>query len=59
MQAGDRIYQVAGRDCINENGFVEMLKSQADPLELLVEREGKLRTVVIQLKPAEILKRAA
>jgi hypothetical protein len=36
-----------------------MLKTPADPLELLVDREGKLRTVVIQLKPAEILKRAA
>ena len=59
LQAGDRIYQVAGRDFADETAFVEMLKSQADPLEFLVDRDGKLHTVVIQLKPAEQLKRAA
>ncbi len=59
LQAGDRIYQVAGRDFANETAFVEMLKTQADPLELLVDCDGKLHTVVIQLKPAEPLKRAA
>jgi hypothetical protein len=36
-----------------------MLNTPPDPLELLVERHGKLRTVVIQFKPAELLKRAA
>ena len=59
LQAGDRIYQVAGRDFADETAFVEMLKTQADPLDLLVDRDGKLRTVIIQLKPAEVLKRAA
>jgi hypothetical protein len=59
LQVGDRIYQVAGRDFADETAFVEMLKSQADPLEFLVDRDGKLRTVILQLKPAELLKRAA
>jgi predicted metalloprotease with PDZ domain len=59
LQAGDRIYQIAGRDFADENAFIEMLKTPPDPLELLVERSGKLRTVVIQFKPAELLKRAA
>jgi hypothetical protein len=59
LQAGDRIYQVAGRDFADETAFVEMLKIQADPLDVLVDRDGKLRTVIIQLKPAEVLKRAA
>jgi hypothetical protein len=59
LRAGDRIYQVAGRDLADENAFVEMLKTPPDSLELLVERDGKLRTVIIQFKPAESLKRAA
>jgi C-terminal processing protease CtpA/Prc len=59
LQAGDRIYQVAGRDFADETAFVEMLRTQADPLEFLVDRDGKLRTVLIQFKPAEQLKRAA
>ena len=59
LQPGDRIYQVAGRDFADETAFVELLKTQTDALEFLVERDGKLRTVVIQLKPAEELKRAA
>jgi hypothetical protein len=59
LQAGDRIYQIAGRDFADETAFVEMLKTQADPLELLVDRDGKLRTVVIQFRQAKPLKRAA
>jgi hypothetical protein len=59
LQAGDRIYQIAGRDFADENAFIEMLKNPPDQLELLVDRRGKLRTVVIQFKPAEVLKRAA
>ncbi len=59
LQAGDRIYQVAGRDFTDETAFVEMLKTQADSLDLLVDRDGKLRTAVIQFKQSEPLKRAA
>lgn len=59
LQPGDRIYQVAGRDFIDETAFLEMANSLPDPLELLVDRDGILRIVVIQLRPAETLKRAA
>ena len=59
LQAGDRIYQVAGRDFADESAFVEMLKALTDPLELLVDRNGKLRTVILQIRSAEPLKRAA
>jgi hypothetical protein len=59
LQAGDRIYQVAGRDFADENAFVEILKTQTDPLELLVDRDGKLRIVILQFRQAEHLKRAA
>jgi hypothetical protein len=59
LQAGDRIYQVAGRDFADESAFVEILKTQTDPLEFLVDHDGKLHTVVIQFRQAEPLKRAA
>jgi hypothetical protein len=56
---GDRIYQVDGRDFADENAFLELLKSAPDPLELMIDREGRLSTPVIRIKPAEPLKRAA
>ncbi len=56
---GDRIYQIDGRDFPDENAFLELLKSAPDPLELLVDRDGKLSTVVLRLKSAQPLKRAA
>jgi hypothetical protein len=59
LQAGDRIYQIAGQDFADENAFLDKVKTLADPLELLVDRQGRLRTVVIQIKPAETLNRAA
>ncbi len=59
LQAGDRIYQIAGQDFADETAFLEILKTQTDPLELLVDRNGKLHTVVIQFRPAAPLKRAA
>jgi Peptidase family M28/PDZ domain len=59
LQAGDRIYQVAGRDFADETAFVEILKTQADPIDFLIERDGKLRTVTLRLQFSEPLKRAA
>ena len=41
LQSGDRIYQISGSDFADENAFLEMVKSQADLLELLVDRDGK------------------
>jgi C-terminal processing protease CtpA/Prc len=59
LQAGDRIYQIAGQDFADEAAFVELVKTLPDPLELLVERDGQVHTVLIQINPAEPLKRAA
>jgi len=59
LLSGDRIYQIAGRDFADETAFLEMVKTLPDPLELLIDRDGRLRTIVIQIKPAETLKRAA
>jgi S1-C subfamily serine protease len=50
---GDRIYQVAGQDFADDGEFAKMVKSLPEPLHLLVERSGQLRTVVLyfQSKP--------
>ncbi len=49
LRPGDRIYQVAGEDFADQKAFVELLGDRPDLLELLVEREGQLRTVVLNL----------
>jgi hypothetical protein len=59
LQPGDRVYQISGRDFTDENAFLEMVKALPDTSELLVDRDGRLRTVIIQLKPTEQLNRAA
>lgn len=52
LQAEDRVYQVEGRDFANESQFAEMLRAHPSPLELLIERKGRLRRVLIHLKPS-------
>jgi len=59
LRVGDRIYQVAGRDFADEAGFVELTKNQPERLPLLVERDGRLRVVLLQRPQAEPLRRAA
>jgi len=59
LAAGDRIYQVGGRDFADEAAFVRMTKPLSESLPLLVERDGRLRTVTLQFRQAEPLKRAA
>ena len=51
LQVGDRIYRVGGRDFADETVFAQLARSLPGPLELLVERDGRLRTVVLRLKP--------
>ena len=59
LAAGDRIYQVGGRDFADEAAFVRLTKTLAESLQLLVERDGRLRTVTLRFRQAEPLKRAA
>jgi hypothetical protein len=59
LRGGDRIYQVGGRDFADETGFLRATKSLTERLPLLVERNGRLRTVVLQSRQAETLRRAA
>ncbi len=49
LKLRDRIYAVGGRDFNNEAEFTELLTSVPSPLELLVEREGKLQRLKLEL----------
>jgi S1-C subfamily serine protease len=59
LSAGDRIYQVGGRDFADEAGFRQLAQTLSLPLQLLLERDGRLRSVVLQIPQAEPAKRAA
>jgi hypothetical protein len=59
LKVGDRIYQVASHDFADEAAFALLAKTPADSLQLLIERESRLRTVTIRFRHAEPLKRAA
>ncbi|MHB8900883.1 MAG: M28 family peptidase [Thermoguttaceae bacterium] len=58
LRPGDRIYQVAGRDFANDTQFAAWITTLPGPLELLVEREGRLITLVVRFAD-EPLRRAA
>jgi C-terminal processing protease CtpA/Prc len=51
LTPGDRVYQVAGRDFADGNGFFELVTTLDSPLELTVEREGCFRTVTLKVPP--------
>ena len=48
LRVGDRIYRVGGRDFADDAAFAQLARTLPGPLELLVERDGRLRTVVLQ-----------
>jgi hypothetical protein len=58
LQISDRIYRIAGRDFDDDGQFARLASTLPEPLELLVERDGQLRTVVLYFQ-TEPLKRAA
>lgn len=47
LQAGDRVLQVSGRDFASEREFRQCLNDSGAPLELLIERSGRMRTLRI------------
>ncbi len=51
LRVGDRIYGVGGRDFANDTAFAQLARTLPGPLELLVERDGRLRTVVVRFPP--------
>jgi len=59
LKPGDRIYQVAGRDFVDEAAFLRLVDSAGEAMPLLVERSGRVRTVVLHVRRVAPLKRAA
>jgi hypothetical protein len=47
LRVGDRIYRVGGRDFANDTAFANLARTLPGPLVLLVERDGRLRSVVL------------
>jgi hypothetical protein len=58
LTAGERIYQIGGRDFADQEEFANLASTLTEPLELLVERDGQLRTVMLYIQ-TEPLKQAA
>jgi hypothetical protein len=59
LRIGDRICQVGGRDFVDETDFFRAMKSLPERLPLLVERDGRMQSVVLQSRQAEPIRRAA
>jgi hypothetical protein len=59
LAVGDRIYQVGGRDFTDEAEFVQRMKANGDVLPILIERDGRLRLIQLEIRRVEPLKRAA
>jgi len=49
LRVGDRIYRVGSHDFSDDIAFARLARGLPGPLELLVERDGRLRTVVVHL----------
>jgi len=58
LSPGDRVYRVAGQDFADDTRLAELIHASSGPLQLLVERNGRLRTVLVHFR-SEPLKRAA
>jgi len=59
LRVGDRIYQIGGRDFADDREFAQRAKSLPGPLRVLMERDGRIRTVEIPLEAHFPLRRAA
>ena len=49
LKVGERIYQINGRDFATSDQFKRLLAESANPLTLLVEDRGRLRSAVVEL----------
>ena len=47
LKVGDRIYRVGGRDFADDTAFAQLARTLPGPLELLIERDGRVRTVIL------------
>ena len=55
LRVGDRIYRIAGEDFFDDADFAHLARTLGEPLELLIERDGRLHTVVLVIdsKPVQ------
>lgn len=51
LQTRDRIYELNGQPIVDANDFGERITTSPGPLEFLVDRNGKLRTLTLQITP--------
>ena len=58
LQSNDRIHEINGRAFRNDGEMGTLLKTLPGPLRMLVERQGRLRTIEIYLEP-KTMQRAA
>jgi len=49
LKVADRIYSVGGRPFKTQSDFVALLTNAASPLDMLVERDGRLHTATLTL----------
>jgi S1-C subfamily serine protease len=53
LQPRDRIYSVAGRSFANSRELLELLSGTPGPIEVLVERQGRLEWVSMDVPPPQ------
>ena len=54
LQSGDYVYQIDGRDFADELEFGQAARSLEGPIKMLVERDGRLRSVEINLESGSL-----
>ncbi len=55
LRPDDRIYEVAGRNPANDDQFSEWIATLPGPMELLIERDGRLLVVVVHFSDGAAL----
>ncbi len=58
LKRGDHIYRIAGRALADEAEFVRLVRSLPGPLEIVLERDGRLLTLVVELDEPPVAKAA-
>ena len=51
LEVGDRVYQFAGHDFSDSDELLRLISATSGPVELLVERDGRIRTILLDLPP--------
>lgn len=60
LHSGDRVLQADGQDCATDRDFAEAVRAAGESIELLIEREGRLQSIIVEFQPvAAELRRAA